>query len=473
MERLVELIPDAQVAPDARRYLLALRDFHGIEEVEVPTNLKAELRPYQKKGLDWLCFLHKYGLSGVLADDMGLGKTIQALALLLRLKKDEGRSPSLIVAPTSVITNWQRESERFAPSLKVIIYDGAEREVKRANFAQADIILTSYAILRRDAEVLKGTHFRYVILDEAQHIKNPGSLGARAARALDADRKLALTGTPLENRLTELWSLFDFLMPNFLGTESHFRNRYARPIEIDGNAGVRDRLKRRVHPFMLRRLKDEVAKDLPPRTDSIVPVDLSPGQQALYREMLVTARSRIDSIIANVGFKKARISILSELLRLRQVCCDPRLLKLPPGTRLPPSAKLEAFSELVRDCVGEGHRALIFSQFTEMLGHLTAWADEEGLRYEYLDGSTKDRQERIDRFQAKDGPPLFFISLKAGGTGLNLTAADYIIHFDPCGTRPWSSRRSTGRTASARPSRCSATSSSPRGRWRRRSSRCS
>lgn len=431
VERLIDLMPEARVEPEARRYLAALRDYRAVEEVELPPGLKAELRPYQRKGLDWLMFLHRFELAGVLADDMGLGKTVQALAMLLKLKKDEGRMPSLVVAPTSVLPNWQREAERFAPSLKAIVYHGPEREKKRTSFASADLVLTSYALLRRDFEDLRKTKFRYVILDEAQHVKNPASLGARAARAQQSERRLALTGTPLENRLSDLWSLFQFLMPGFLGSEVDFRNRYARPIEVDGNSGVRDRLRRRVHPFILRRLKDEVARDLPPRTDTVLPVDLHPGQQALYREMLLTARGRVESVIARMGLAKARISVLTELLRLRQVCCDPRLLKLPPGTRLPPSAKLEAFSELVRDLIGEGHRALVFSQFTEMLGHLASFADEEGLRYEYLDGSTVDRQERIDRFNAKDGPPLFFISLKAGGTGLNLTGADYVIHFDP------------------------------------------
>jgi SNF2 family DNA or RNA helicase len=222
-------------------------------------------------------------------------------------------------------------------------------------------------------------------------------------------------------------------MPGFLGNETQFRNLYSRPIEVDGSSAARDRLRRRVHPFILRRLKDEVARDLPTRTETILQVDLSPGQQALYREMLITARERVSAIIAQLGFKKARISILTELLRLRQICCDPRLLKLPPGTRLPPSAKLEAFGELVRDVIGEGHRALVFSQFTEMLGYLTDWADEESLRYEYLDGETPadQRQDRIDRFNSQEGPPLFFLSLKAGGTGLNLTGADYVIHFDP------------------------------------------
>ncbi len=429
VERLVDLVPEARVAPETRRFLAALRDFRGIEEVELPRGLQAELRPYQRRGFDWLVFLHRAGLSGVLADDMGLGKTLQTLALLLWARQEEGPAPSLVVAPTSVLPTWKREAERFVPELKVAIYEGAGRDKQR--FADADLVLTSYALLRRDAELLRKTKFRYLILDEAQHVKNPASLGARAARSLQSERRLALTGTPMENRLSDLWSLFHFLMPHFLGTETQFRTRYARPIEVDGNSGARDRLKRRVRPFILRRLKDEVARDLPPRTDAVLPVELTAGQQALYREMLLTARDRVTSIIDKLGFRKARISILAELLRLRQICNDPRLLKLPPGTRLPPSAKLEAFAELVRDLIGEGHRALVFSQFTEQLGYLVQWAEEEGVPYEYLDGSTKDRQERIDRFNAKDGPPLFFISLKAGGTGLNLTGADYVIHFDP------------------------------------------
>ncbi|HEY3446890.1 MAG TPA: DEAD/DEAH box helicase [Myxococcales bacterium] len=433
IERLVGLVPDARVSPESRRFLAALRDFHGIEQVDLPKGLEADLRPYQKTGFDWLLFLHRHGMAGVLADDMGLGKTVQTLALLLSLKEEEGRRPSLVVCPTSVVPNWRREAERFAPQLKVVTYDGPDRDQKRTSFANADLVLTSYALLRRDAEPLRKTRFRYVVLDEAQHVKNPSSLGARAARSLNTDHRLVLTGTPLENRLSDLWSLFHFLMPGLLGGETQFRNRYARPIEVDGSSAARDRLRRRVHPFILRRLKDEVARDLPPRTETILPVDLSPGQQALYREMLMTARERVTSIIGQMGFAKARISILTELLRLRQVCCDPRLLKLPPGTRLPPSSKLEAFAELVRDVLGEGHRVLIFSQFTEMLRHLAEWADEEGLRYEYLDGETPaaDRQERIDRFNSPDGAPLFFLSLKAGGTGLNLTAADYVIHYDP------------------------------------------
>ncbi len=432
LSELLELIPEAKLEAAAEKLLAALKGEQGPERVAIPKGLAAELRPYQREGLDWLALLHSHSLCGVLADDMGLGKTVQALALLMHVKQREGGAPNLVVAPTSVLPNWVRETERFTRGLKILMHEGPGREqVSPEQFGQYDLVVTSYALLRRDVELLRQVRFRYVILDEAQHVKNPASLGARAARALQCDRRLVLTGTPLENRLGDLWSLFHFLMPGLLGSEEGFRRRYARPIEADGNQLQRERLRRRVRPFILRRLKEEVARDLPPRTETLLPVELSPGQQALYAELLETARDRVFGIIDRVGFAKARVSVLAELLRLRQVCIDPRLLKLPPGTRLPPSAKLTAFAELVRELIEEGHRALVFSQFTEMLDHLVAWAQEEKLDFEYLSGETKNRQERVDRFNAPGGPPLFFVSLKAGGVGLNLTGADYVIHYDP------------------------------------------
>ncbi|MDR0965622.1 MAG: DEAD/DEAH box helicase, partial [Myxococcales bacterium] len=431
VEKLIGLVPEAQVGVEPRHLLDALSDFGQIEPVPLPKGLSATLRPYQKQGFDWLVFLHRCGMSGVLADDMGLGKTLQALTFLQWLKETRGRRTHLIVAPTSVIINWQREATRFTPGLDVLVYEGANREPLLERFKDVDIVLCSYALLRRDADKLRRKKLGYVILDEAQHVKNPASQGARAVAALQSEHRLALSGTPIENNLTDIWSLFHLIMPGFLGSDTTFRTRYARPIEADGNVEVRARLKARLRPFILRRVKEEVARDLPPRTDTIVPVELSAGQQVLYKEMLKVARERIDSVVASVGVERASVSILSELLRLRQLCNDPRLLKMPPGTRLPPSAKLGAFSELVHDLIGEGHRALVFSQFTEMLGYLVEWAESEGIDYEYLDGATRNRQERIDRFNSPDGPPLFFISLKAGGTGLNLTYADYVIQYDP------------------------------------------
>lgn len=430
LDALASLGDAADIEARARSAMAELRLVDAAAPVPPPAGLQATLRHYQEAGLAWLWFLHRHRLSGILADDMGLGKTLQALALLLKAQQEEKRAPSLVVAPTSVLTNWQREAQRFTPGLEVVLWHGQDRR-SRTDFADVDVVLTSYALIRRDLEELSKTRWRYVVLDEAQNIKNAGSATAQACKALPAEHRLALTGTPLENRLAELWSIFDFLMPGFLGSEEDFSERYEQPIQVAADAGARERLRRRIHPFILRRLKTEVAKDLPPKTEVVAWCEMDADQAALYREVLEQGRSKVHESIDKVGFARARVSILAALMRLRQVCCDPRLLKLPPGTQLPPSAKLERFFGLVDDLVAEGHRALVFSQFTEMLDLLKAEADARGLTYQALDGRTRDRMARVDAFNAPDGPPLFFISLKAGGTGLNLTAADYVLHFDP------------------------------------------
>lgn len=428
---LLATLGDVEIEAKARRAMAELREIDGIPPVKAPDGLNAELRHYQEAGLSWLWFLYRHGLSGVLADDMGLGKTIQALSLMLKIKREHGSQPSLVVAPTSVLPNWEREIEKFTPELSFVTWHGSDRRDNVEQLKKADLVLTSYALIRRDLEELRSVGYRTVILDEAQNIKNADSATAQACKSVGADHKIALTGTPLENRLTELWSLFDFLMPGFLGNADSFHERYEHPITVQGEMETRERLKKRIHPFILRRLKTEVAKDLPPKTEVVTWVDMEPGQQALYREVLEDSKRKVHDSIDKVGFARSRISILSALMKLRQVCCDPRLLKLPPGTQLPPSAKLERFGELVDELVREGHRALVFSQFTEMLEILTTQADEKKLPYMYLDGRTKDRMSKVDAFNAPDGPPVFFISLKAGGTGLNLTAADYVIHYDP------------------------------------------
>jgi SNF2 family DNA or RNA helicase len=330
-----------------------------------------------------------------------------------------------------VLANWEREAERFTPNLKVMVWHGQDRKERAEDLKGMDLVLTSYALVRRDLDQLAQVGFRYVILDEAQNIKNADSATAQACKTLPSDTRLALTGTPLENRLSELWSLFDFLMPGFLGTAEGFSDRYEQPIQVANDPTARDRLRRRIQPFIMRRLKTEVASDLPPKTESVAWCEMEPGQAALYREVLDESRRKVHESIEKVGFKRSRVSILAALMRLRQVCCDPRLLKLPPNTLLPSSAKLERFGQLVEDLVAEGHRALVFSQFTEMLELLKGEADRRGMGYLYLDGRTKDRMSKVDDFNRADGPPLFFISLKAGGTGLNLTAADYVIHYDP------------------------------------------
>ena len=428
---LLATFGDVEVEAKARKAMTELREVDGIPAVKAPEELNAELRHYQEAGLSWLWFLFRHGLSGVLADDMGLGKTVQALSMLLKIKKEHGHQPSLVVAPTSVLPNWEREIEKFAPSLTVLTWHGADRRDYVEKLKEADVVLTSYALIRRDIEELRKVKFRSVILDEAQNIKNADSATAQACKSVEGDHRVALTGTPLENRLTELWSLFDFLMPGFLGSAEAFHDRFEHPIMVQGDNEVRDRLKKRIHPFILRRIKTEVAKDLPPKTEVVTWVDMEPGQAALYKEVLEESKRKVYDSIDKVGFAKSRISILSALMRLRQVCCDPRLLKLPPGAGMPPSAKLTRFAELVDELVKEDHRALVFSQFTEMLEILKGTAEEKKLEYMYLDGRTKDRMSKVDAFNDPKGPPLFFISLKAGGTGLNLTAADYVIHYDP------------------------------------------
>jgi SNF2 family DNA or RNA helicase len=415
----------------ARTAIAEFKELSRIPPVPSPEGLTATLRHYQEDGLSWLWFLHRHGLSGILADDMGLGKTVQALALLQQVRNVEGSAPSLVVAPTSVLPNWQREAERFTPGLRVAVWHGQDRRERVEDLAGADMVLTSYALARRDRDELLRTRWRYVLLDEAQNIKNAGSATAQACKALPADHRLALTGTPLENRLSELWSIFDFLMPGFLGAEEDFAERYEQPIEVGADLGARERLRRRVQPFLLRRLKTEVARDLPPKTETVAYCEMEPAQAALYREVLEESRAKVQESIQKVGFKRARVSILAALLRLRQVCNDPRLLKLPGTALLPPSAKLQRFDELVDDLLAEGHRALVFSQFTEMLRLLEAHATERKVAFLSLDGRTRDRMSRVDAFNREDGPPIFFISLKAGGTGLNLTAADYVIHYDP------------------------------------------
>jgi len=431
LDLLTELGEFTEIESQAMEAMREVKAEGGIPQVEPPEGLEATLRHYQQSGLSWGWFLHRHGLGGILADDMGLGKTLQALSLLLRVRKEEGQKPSLVVAPTSVLANWEREAERFTPELKVLVWHGPDRHQQEAQLKDVDLVLTSYALVRRDMEALGQIEFRYVVLDEAQNIKNADSATAQACKSLRSEHRLALTGTPLENRLSELWSLFDFLMPGFLGSAEGFHDRFEQPIQVQGDPEVRDRLRRRIQPFIMRRLKTEVAKDLPPKTETVAWCEMDAGQAALYREVLEESRRKVFDTIEKVGFKRSRVSILAALMKLRQVCCDPRLLKLPPGTSLPPSAKLERFAGLVDDLVAEGHRALVFSQFTEMLELLTRSAKENNYDYLYLDGRTRDRMARVDAFNAPDGPPLFFISLKAGGTGLNLTAADYVIHYDP------------------------------------------
>lgn len=433
----------------ARAWGKRLREFERIEPVAPPADLKAELRPYQQEGVSWMQFLRDFELGGVLADDMGLGKTIQALAHLLT-EKAAGRAdrPSLVVAPTSLMFNWKREAERFAPSLRVVILQGPKRQEHFDNIAEQDLVLTTYALLPRDLEVLRAQPWHLLILDEAQAIKNPRSKGAQAARSLDARHRLCLTGTPLENHLGELWSLMDFLMPDLLGDERGFRRLFRNPIERHGEHERTGPLRRRIAPFLLRRTKEEVAAELPPKTEILREVALADDQRDLYETLRLALHEKVRKEVERKGLAQSGIIILDALLKLRQCCCDPRLVSLENARRVNGSAKLDLLMELLAELLDEGRRVLLFSQFTSMLSLIEKALGERMKKrkdhdYVKLTGQTRDRQTPVDRFQANE-VPLFLISLKAGGSGLNLTAADTVIHYDPW-WNPAAERQATDR----------------------------
>ncbi len=402
-----------------------------MEEVALPAGVNAELRPYQKAGFNWLWFLYTYGLNGILADDMGLGKTLQTLVTLQHAKDQDGQMPSLIICPTSVVYNWITEIQKFTPGLNVVNLTGTDRHLQYKKIKEADAVITSYSLLRRDIRALKEYPFRYAILDESQNIKNFESQTAQASKNLQASHRLALSGTPVENRLMELWSVFDFLMPNFLYDKDDFRYRYVYPIEEKGNRDAERRLKKQVFPFMLRRLKQDVAKDLPPKVEAVKYCHLTDSQRELYMEWLDKTRNEVFAHVAESGMPKATNSIFAALLRLRQICCHPQLMGEELSGGLKESGKLDALKSMIEEVISEGHRILLFSQFVEMLKIIRTWLDKKSIKYEYLTGESRDRHVMVDRFNNDDTIPIFLMSLKAGGTGLNLTGADYVIHYDP------------------------------------------
>ena len=407
-----------------------LRSFAGIEPREAPAGFQGELRGYQREGLGWLAFLAEFGLGGCLADDMGLGKTVQVLAWLAtrrrKRRRGEPRRPSLVVAPKSVVFNWRNEAQRFAPNLKVVDYTGLARRTRIEEIADADLVITTYGTLRQDVELLRQEEFDYVILDEAQAIKNAASVSAKSVRLLQSRHRLALSGTPVENRLDDLWSIFEFLNPGMLGRSAALQS-FARSGGAD-DAALQS-LRRGMAPFILRRTKEEVLKDLPAKTEQTIQVELLPADRKRYNELRDHYRASLLKRVADGGMNSARMHVLEALLRLRQAACHPGLLDKKLVGK--PSAKLDALLEQVAEVVAEGHKALVFSQFTSLLSIVRTQLDARGLAYEYLDGCTRNRQERVERFQTNPDCPLFLVSLKAGGTGLNLTAADYVFLLDP------------------------------------------
>jgi superfamily II DNA or RNA helicase len=386
-------------------------------------SLKTRLRDYQTDGTLWLLGLAKRGLGGILADEMGLGKTVQALALLETLP-----GPSLVVCPSSLVWNWKREAGRFLPDFPVLTLDGPERFSRFAQIPSCRLAITSYATLRNDISLYAGLEFSTVILDEAQHIKNPESRNAKSAVALRAKSRFILTGTPVENSLRDLWSLFEFAIPGYLGTQKDFRDRYEVPLQDGLKGSTWNRLSRRIGPHILRRKKSEILHELPEKIEQVLEVELNEEQKAAYTQLQIAAREKIDAMRESGSGGAARMQALTALLRLRQACCD---LALLGHQNAAPSSKRLALIELLEEAIDGGHRTLVFSQFTGTLDLIASDLEALGIRFTRLDGSTRNRQEIVDQFQNDPTLSVFLISLKAGGTGLNLTAADTVIHFDP------------------------------------------
>jgi superfamily II DNA or RNA helicase len=412
-------------------YLARLRDDEALPEIAAPAAFQGELRPYQRQGLAWLQRLRANGLSGCLADDMGLGKTAQTIAHII-LEHQEGRltDPALVVVPTSLVPNWATELARFAPHLRLVIMHGLERHERWETVAAAHVVVTTYAILARDLPAMQAQHWSLVILDEAQAIKNPDAKATRAACSLEADQRICLSGTPVENNLGEIWAQFAFLMPTLLGDRKSFQKRYRTPIEKRGDNIRAAQFSRRIRPFLLRRTKAEVASDLPPKTEVIRRVELDAAQRDLYEAIRLSVNEKVRAAIAASGLARSRITVLDALLKLRQVCCDPRLVKLDAARNATESTKLAALVEMLQEMVPEGRRVLVFSQFTSMLDLIKPELETAGIGYVELTGSTPDRETPVRQFQAGE-VPVFLLSLKAGGRGLNLTAADTVIHYDP------------------------------------------
>lgn len=423
---LSTLFDHAQVSPSLESLKEKWGHFGGIQEVKASAAFKGELRPYQQTGLNWLSFLDEYGFHGILADEMGLGKTVQILALLSTLDTNK---PHLIVLPTSLLFNWKNEIHRFLPSYSCYVHQGPNRSKTIEELSRHSIILTSYTTLRMDFALFQKIPFYALILDEAQMIKNANTQTAQSVYGLSAKLRLCITGTPVENHLNELWSHFHFLIPDLFGSLESFE---ADVLAAQSDKRYLDRIKRKIAPFILRRRKQEVAKDLPERIDQVMWIEMSPEQREMYDEFLSGVRGGLLKKVEVDGLSKHRLEILEAILRLRQICCHPHLVSaLTDASPLSSNAKFEALCADLETIVEEGGKVLVYSQFTSMLKIMSKYAKEKGWNFAYLDGTTKDREKVVTTFQEDPSQNLFFISLKAGGVGLNLTAADYVYLYDP------------------------------------------
>ena len=428
----LSLIQDLQNGKLAKvtmdRKLQQLQGFEAIDEYPMSEHFKGTLRPYQKAGYDWMRFLSEFNFGGCLADDMGLGKTVQTLAMLQARKDQESTSTSLLVMPTSLIYNWQLEAKKFTPKLKVLVYTGSTRVKDAAQFAQFDLVITSYGITRIDKEVLKEFYFDYVILDESQAIKNPDSIISKAVRELNSRYRLILTGTPLENSTLDIWSQISFINPGLLGTQKFFRDEFMLPIEKKQDQEKTRKLNVIIKPFIMRRQKSQVAKDLPEKIEQIKYSDMTPAQEEKYEEVKTYFRNKILDTIEKEGVRKSQMLLLQGLTKLRQLANHPLMVE---SDYEGDSGKLEDIMYMIESAISEGHKILIFSQFVKHLNIIKQFVEERKLTYAYLDGSTKDRQKQVELFQEDESVKLFLISLKAGGLGLNLTRADYVFLLDP------------------------------------------
>ncbi|MBN2365680.1 MAG: SNF2 helicase associated domain-containing protein [Calditrichaeota bacterium] len=430
VDMLVKLADTVDVDNEYQKWENDYTKFNRIESIDISKLFKGKLRDYQKTGLDWLNFLNKFYVGGILADDMGLGKTIQVIALMVHLKgKNDLSPPTLIVVPLTVLHNWDREIRRFAPSIKSLIYHGSKagREEMASNFAEYDVILLSYGILLQDQQILQENEWNYIILDESQKIKNSSTKTYKAIGKLRSHHRLCLTGTPVENSIADLWSQFNFLNPGMLGNLDQFENRFGK----NGNnkSENEDLLRRIIHPFILRRKKEDVLSELPERTDIVQFIDMTENQQKIYHKWLIFYRSHIFEQIQTNGLSRSRFKVLEALTYLRQLSCHPAIFD--PNIDLRDSGKFQLLEEMMEELIQEGHKILIFSQFVRFLTLARDLMDNREWRYEYLDGSTRNRDKVIANFQKNSEIKIFLISLKAGGLGLNLTAADYVIHLDP------------------------------------------
>jgi SNF2 family DNA or RNA helicase len=408
--------------------LRSLNNFTGVKDYNLPTGFSGSLRPYQKTGYNWLRFLNEFYLGGCLADDMGLGKTVQTLALLQSEAEKDDPGTSLLIMPTTLIYNWEQEASKFTPGLKILNYTGTNRNKNVVRFGRYDVVMTSYGIARLDIELLQGFYFNYIILDESQVIKNPSSNIAKSVLQLKSKHKLTLTGTPIENTTMDLWSQMTFINPGLLGAQSYFKNEYLIPIEKKGDELKAKKLNSIIKPFILRRLKSQVATDLPEKTEQIHYTNMTPDQESKYEEVKSYYRDRIMEKIDKEGLNNSRFVLLEGLTKLRQISNHPRMVDENYHSD---SGKMEDISHMLDNAIVEGHKLLVFSQFVKHLDLVREMLKPKKIDYCYLDGSSIDRKEQVERFNKDASVRVFLISIKAGGLGLNLTKADYVFILDP------------------------------------------